>query len=97
MVDYPRRTRLKIYADAEVIDLGNDAALEKLLQLKDYPAKEERIIKLNVEAFSWNCQQHITPRYTLTQIEEAFSSQRAHIEKLEKEVEELKSKLKKDK
>jgi len=95
LVDYPRRTRLKIYAEAEVVEIGKDPMLEKLLQLKEYPAKEERIIKLNIQAFSWNCQQHITPRYTLEQIEEAFASQRDYIETLKKEVEELKSKLKK--
>lgn len=97
MVDYPRRTRLKIYASAEVIEPGKDAKLKKLLHLENYGAKEERIIKLNVEAFSWNCPQHITPRYTLSQIEEAFSSQKEYIEKLKKEIEELKIKLKKDK
>lgn len=95
LVDYPRRTRLKLYAAAEVIELGKNAELEKLLHLESYDAKEERIIKLNIEAFSWNCPQHITPRYTLLQIEEAFSSQRDYIEILKKEMEELKNKLKK--
>jgi len=94
LVDYPRRTRLKIYASAEVIELGQNPELEKLLHPENYAAKVERIVKLNVEAFSWNCPQHITPRYTLAEIEQVFSSQREYIKRLKEEVEELKLKIK---
>ena len=49
---------------------------------------------LNIEAYDWNCPQHITPRYTLADIEEAFASQRNQINKLQEEVKDLKQKLK---
>ena len=47
----------------------------------------------NIEAYDWNCPQHITPRYTVEDIEEAFAGQQDHIAKLEAEVKELKLKL----
>jgi hypothetical protein len=83
MLDYPRRTRLTIYATTELIETGKDAKLEKLLRSEDDVAKKERIIKLNVEAFSWNCPQHITPRYTLPQVEEILLSQIEYIASLQ--------------
>jgi Skp family chaperone for outer membrane proteins len=49
---------------------------------------------LYVEAYDWNCPQHITPRYTVEDIEEAFAGQQEHITKLQAEVKELKQKLK---
>lgn len=94
MVDYPSKTRLKILAKAEVVELKDNPSLYDLLDLTEYKFKPERMIVLNIEAYDWNCPQHITPRYTLEDIEEAFAAQRDHIAKLETEVKELKLKLK---
>ena len=93
MVDYPARARLKILAKAEIVELKNDAALYDLLALEDYKFKPERIMIFDIEAYDWNCPQHITPRYTLEDIQEAFTGERDHIEKLEAEIKELKLKL----
>lgn len=94
MVDYPSRTRLKILAKAEVVELKDDPALFELLDLSEYKFKPERIILLNIEAYDWNCPQHITPRYTIDDIEEVFAAQKNHIAKLEAEVKALRLKLK---
>jgi len=94
MVDYPSKTRLKILAKAEVVELKDNPSLYDLLDLTEYKFKPERMIVLNIEAYDWNCPQHITPRYTLEEITEAFAAQRDHIAKLETEVKELKLKLK---
>jgi predicted pyridoxine 5'-phosphate oxidase superfamily flavin-nucleotide-binding protein len=94
MVDYPSKTRLKILAKAEVVELKDDPSLYELLDLNEYKFKPERMIILNIEAYDWNCPQHITPRYTLDDIEEAFARQRDHIANLETEIKELKFKLK---
>jgi hypothetical protein len=48
------------------------------------------MIVLEVQAFDWNCPQHITPRYTLEDIETAFASQKAYIAQLEAEIADLK-------
>ncbi len=79
MVDYPARARLKIYAKAEIIELKDDPSLYDVLDLKEYKFRPERMMVLNIEAYDWNCPQHITPRYTVTDIEEAFASQRNQI------------------
>jgi len=94
MVDYPAKTRLKILTKAEIVELKDDPSLYSLLAVEDYQFKPERMMIFNVEAYDWNCQQHITPRYTVEDIEEAFAGQRSYLAKLETEVEELKLKLK---
>ena len=40
---------------------------------------------IDIEAYDWNCPQHITPRYTREEIERALTPMYAQIEKLEKE------------
>ena len=94
MVDYPARARLKILAKAEIVELKDDPALYNLLDLENYKFKPERMMVFHVEAYDWNCPQHITPRYTIEEIEAAFAGQRNHISKLEAEVKVLKNKLK---
>jgi uncharacterized protein len=76
MVDYPSKTRLKILAKAEVVDLKDDPSLYDLLKLTKYTCKPERMMVFNIEAYDWNCPQHITPRYTIADIEETFAAQR---------------------
>lgn len=94
MVDYPARARLKIYAKAAIVELKDHNELYEMLDLNDYKFKPERMMVLHIEAYDWNCPQHITPRYTVADIEEAFSSQREHIAKLQAELITLKQKLK---
>lgn len=94
MVDYPSKARLKILAKAAVVELKDDPALYDLLDLSEYKFKPERMIVLHIEAYDWNCPQHITPRYTVEEITEAFAPQRDYITRLEAEVKELKLKLK---
>jgi predicted pyridoxine 5'-phosphate oxidase superfamily flavin-nucleotide-binding protein len=93
LVDYPSRTRLKILAKAEIVEMKEDLELLDSLELDDYKFKPERMMVFHVEAYDWNCQQHITPRYTLEDIEATFAPQRMHVEKLEAELKELKNKL----
>ena len=94
MVDYSSRTRLKILAKAEVVELKDDPALFTSLDLSEYKFRPERIMLFHIEAYDWNCPQHITPRYTVENIEAAFAPQKEYIAKLEAEIKELKAKLK---
>ncbi|HTE28714.1 pyridoxamine 5'-phosphate oxidase family protein [Flavitalea sp.] len=94
MVDYPAMARLKILAKAVVIDLKDDPALYDSLNLPDYKFKAERMMTFNIEAYDWNCPQHIAPRYTLEEIQEAFAPQTKLIEKMEEEIRTLKASLK---
>ncbi len=92
MMDYPARTRLKIYARAKIIDLDTEPELLKLLTLDEYPARPERMIVLHIEAYDWNCPQHISARFTVEEIEEVLAPTRKYIEKLELELNQYKEK-----
>lgn len=75
LLDYPARARLKLFAEAEIVELKDDPALFDLLNLEGYKFRPERMMILHVKAYDWNCPQHITPRYTAEEIEEVFSAQ----------------------
>ena len=91
LVDYPQRARLKCYAEVEVRALGADPETERRLQLGTYAYKPERVMVFHIKAFDWNCSQHITPRYTEAEIEEALKPYREYVDKLERELERLKN------
>lgn len=93
MVDYPSRTRLKILAKATIVELKDDPALYQLLDLPEYKFKPERMVVLDIEAYDWNCPQHITPRYTLEEINEALATQLNQITEMEDEIKRLKAAL----
>ena len=94
MIDYPTRTRLKIFANSEVVELRDNPELYELLNLEDYKFRPERMMVFNIEAYDWNCPQHITPRYTVDEINKAFLSQKKYISKLEDEIKKLKEIIK---
>jgi len=75
MVDYPSQSRLKIYATAEIIGLEANKGLYDLLDLPGYKFRAERIMLLHIEAYDWNCPQHITPRYTIDEIQRVMEMQ----------------------
>lgn len=71
-MDYPNRSRLKLMGRVRLVGLEESDLLAKL-ELDDYRARVERGFVIHVEAFDWNCPQHITPRYTEAQIEEIMA------------------------
>ncbi len=90
LMDYANRQRLKIYARIEVVEAKDAPELIAQLQDTAYKAQVERAMILHVEAFDWNCPQHITPRYTIEEIRELNAPLYEYIAKLEAEVEHLK-------
>jgi uncharacterized protein len=97
MVSYPQRARLKIYTKARIVALADDRSLFDRIEPADYPHRPERMLVLEVQAFDWNCPQHITPRYTVEEIEVAFAPQKTYLAKLEAENLALKAELAKSK
>ncbi len=91
MMDYPRRARLKLLGRARSINLAGEPELAAALVDQDYGAKAERGIVIEVEAFDWNCSQHITPRFTIEEIEPTVAALRTRIAELEAEVALLKA------
>tara|TARA_R110002096_G_scaffold164099_6_gene331792 strand:+ start:4059 stop:4670 length:612 start_codon:yes stop_codon:yes gene_type:complete len=70
LLDFAHRVRLKIWATATVQDPAENPDLTTKLADPGYDAKIERLITLTVQAYDWNCPQHITPRYTEEEIRE---------------------------
>jgi len=89
MVDYPRQARLKLLGRVEVIE--GEAAVDWINRLREpgYQAVIERVYVIKIEAFDWNCQQHITPRFTTEQIQEALAPFEQRLEELDRENEAL--------
>jgi hypothetical protein len=94
LMDYTRQIRLKIIGHADVIETGVDPELTKRLDTADRGAQVERIVRIHVAAFDWNCPQHITPRYTQEDIERALTPLHQKMANLEKENERLRAELK---
>ncbi|ASU35405.1 pyridoxamine 5'-phosphate oxidase family protein [Mucilaginibacter xinganensis] len=94
LLDQAAKARLKIFAEAEVLELKDYPELFDRLNLENYSFKPERIIRLNVKAYDWNCPQHITERYTLEEIRDEFMAQHEYINKLREENAILKQRLK---
>jgi uncharacterized protein len=86
MMDYARRARLKLLGRARPVDLADAPDLAAALTDPAYGAKIERGIIIDVEAFDWNCPQHITPRFTLAEIEPSVAALKARIADLEGEL-----------
>ena len=73
VMDYPNRQRLKIYGHAQVTYDEDDPQLVARVQVPGYDAVVQRAVVVTVAAFDWNCPQHITPRYTVAQLEQSRS------------------------
>ncbi|MFP5077059.1 pyridoxamine 5'-phosphate oxidase family protein [Rhizobium sp. YIM 134829] len=93
LMDYPRRARLKIYAHVERLRLEEDSALTELVTDAGYKGRAERIFRLRLEAFDWNCPQHIVPRYTEQEVEQAVLPLRERLQQLEAENAALRARL----
>ena len=82
LMDYPNRARLKILGRARIVDPDDKETLQ-CLSMPEYKAQVERGILISIEAFDWNCPQHITPRFSLAEIEEGTAPLRQRIAELE--------------
>jgi uncharacterized protein len=93
LMDYRAQARLKIYAHVTTLSLDEDPTLAALVAVPDYKAKVERIFRLALDAFDWNCPQHITRRFTEPEIVEAVRPLREQLAKLESENDALRARL----
>jgi hypothetical protein len=93
-MDYPNQTRLKILGRVEVHEPDEKAlALIESFRPKDKSDIIERVILIHVEAFDWNCPQHIAPRYTMEELQEVLAPVRNKLAELEAENAALRDKL----
>jgi predicted pyridoxine 5'-phosphate oxidase superfamily flavin-nucleotide-binding protein len=92
-LDYAHQRRLKIYGHARVVTSAEDPELVKSLTDPTYDAVVERAVLVDVEAYDWNCQQHITPRFTVTELESALAPLRDDLATLRAENARLREQL----
>jgi len=67
LMDYPNRRRVKVWGRAAFVE--DDPALLEAVSDPDYRAAPQRVLVFHVEAWDVNCPQHITPRYTVDEID----------------------------
>lgn len=85
LMHYAHQRRLKIFGRLRMVDASADPELVATLAVPSYAARSERAALIQVEAFDWNCPQHITPRFTPEELDEALTSVREEIECLRTE------------
>ena len=93
LVDYPRQARLKILGRAEIFEGAKAEMWLARVRVEGYKATIERVFVIHVEAYDWNCPQHITPRYTAEEIQEGMRSVQERIQTLEQQNEDLKKEV----
>lgn len=84
-MDHAHRRRLKLFGHARVVHAEDDPDLVARVASPDYNAVVERCVVEAIEAFDWNCPQHITPRYTIAELEPHFGPLRQQIANLRAE------------
>jgi uncharacterized protein len=82
-MDYPHQRRLKLLGHMRAYDISERPDLASRLTVNGYKGRVERFVLVTVEAFDWNCPQHVTPRFTLTEIEAMAAPLYARIAELE--------------
>lgn len=82
---YATRKRLKVLGRARSVRLADEPELAARLGDVVTDGVVERLLVIDVEGLDWNCPQHITPRFTLEEIEQGVAGLQERIEELERE------------
>ena len=93
LMDYAQRARLKMYVRVDVLALDADPELTQQVAVPGYKATPERIFRLHLQAYDWNCSQHITPRFTEDQVSEAVRPLHERLDNLASENAVLRARL----
>jgi predicted pyridoxine 5'-phosphate oxidase superfamily flavin-nucleotide-binding protein len=89
LMDYANRRRLKIWGRARVEHENPD--LIEQLRMPGYEASHERAILIQVEAWDWNCPQHIPVRYSEAQVAAMVAPLQSRIQELEAQLAQITS------
>ena len=86
LMDYATQSRLKILGHAAIHE-GTPEAAHWITKLRapQETTPAERAITIHIEAFDWNCQQHITARYSEEELADILAPMRRRLETLEAE------------
>ncbi|MEM6589039.1 MAG: pyridoxamine 5'-phosphate oxidase family protein [Pseudomonadota bacterium] len=91
-VDYPNSARIKLLGRAR---LSDDIELMEKLRDADYRGYVERAVVIDVEAFDWNCPQHLPVRLTMEELQPMLAPFQQELAQLREENAQLKEQLSK--
>jgi predicted pyridoxine 5'-phosphate oxidase superfamily flavin-nucleotide-binding protein len=84
LMDYARRERLKLLGHADIISAKANPALAAELAPEGVPVRlVERMFRIHVTGYDWNCPKYITPRFTADEVERAAAPLHRRITELE--------------
>ncbi len=89
LMNYATQTRVKLWGRMRVVE--EDQGLIDSLTMAGYPARIERALLFDLEAWDINCKQHILPRYDEEILQQVVAKLTGRIAELEAEVAELKA------
>jgi uncharacterized protein len=92
-IDYPQQARLKILGRAKIFEGQEADSWLTRVRVPDYNAVIERVYVIHIEAYDWNCQQHIIPRYTAEEIREGMQAVEKRMQTLNEENEALRKEI----
>jgi uncharacterized protein len=78
-MDYSAQRRLKVLGRMTAVEIDNRPDLKERLEVVNYGATIEHAMRVTVTGFDWNCPQHITPRYTASELASAVEPLRRQI------------------
>jgi uncharacterized protein len=84
-VDHAHRTRLKLLGHATAVPAAEDPALADRLDSPRTDGTVEQLVTIRVEAFAWNCPNHITPRFSRSELSDALAPVHDRLARLEQE------------
>lgn len=85
LMDYPNQRRLKVWGRARLVDLAEQPEFVSTLMPEGYRARPERAVLIAIEAFDWNCPQHIPQRLTAEEMKPLFLPLQQEIARLRAE------------
>ncbi|GAA3044082.1 pyridoxamine 5'-phosphate oxidase family protein [Kitasatospora albolonga] len=91
LMDYANSTRLKIYGRARAVEASEDQELVARLKPEGYRAHPERAMLISVEAYDWNCPQHIPQLFPIENVRATVNHYQQKIASLEAELAALKA------
>lgn len=84
LMDYSQKRRLKIWGRVQIVHEGEAPEVIAKLEMPSYRARIERAFIIRVEAWDWNCPQHITARYTDADLERLIAPLQNQLAELKK-------------
>jgi uncharacterized protein len=88
-IDHASRSRLKLLGRLSVEPLSAGSPLHEALATPGYPARAQRAFVVTVQAYDWNCPQHIPVMIEAERVQQALDQRDARIAELQARLEQL--------